>query len=114
MEDKSYLHGIRDSLKESVDFFACQDKFIRESWVVANFLTNLSISFAETDLVRGGDPPDVMRLIETPLPDVTSLAALGYRSVSFLEGHRSCVLCADPNAPSFLHVQPGIIHRTAQ
>lgn len=199
MDDDSYLNGIREGLKESVDFFACQDKFIRESWVVANFLTNMSISFSETDLVRGSDPPDVvfceaqfevkeildkdrkrhieykkalaranlatdpaqlherfspkdisikevfalvysvaenfatqkypcevrknldllcyvnlqdvMRLIETPLPDVTPLAALGYRSVSFLEGHMSCVLCADSNAPSFLHVKPGIIHR---
>ncbi len=199
MDDQSYLSGIRNGLKESVDFFASQDKFIRESWVAANFLTNLSISFAETDFVRGSDPPDVvfrdaqfevkeildkdrrrhaeykealarandatdpaellegyspkdisiqevfalvhsvaadlatrryppkvrkeldllcyvnlqdvMRLVETPFPDVTPLAVLGYRSVSFLEGHRSCVLCAGSSAPSFLHVQTGIIHR---
>jgi hypothetical protein len=54
---------------------------------------------------------DVMRLVETPFPDINPLAALGYRSVSFLQGYRSCVLCADPGAASFLHVQPGIIHR---
>ncbi len=52
-----------------------------------------------------------MRLVETPFPDINPLAALGYRSVSFLQGYRSCVLCADPGAASFLHVQPGIIHR---
>lgn len=199
MNDESYLNSIRHGLKESVVFFASQDKFIRERWVVANFLTNLSISFSDTDLVRGSDPPDVifcdaqfevkeildnsrkrhaeykealvranvatdpsellveyspkdisiqdvfervysvaenfatrkysveirknldllcyvnlqevMHLIETPLPDVTPLAALGYRSVSFMEGHRSCVLYAHSNVPSFLNVQPGIIHR---
>lgn len=200
MDDELYLNSIRGGLKESVDFFASQDKFIRESWVVSNFLTNISVSFSETDLVRGNDPPDVifcdaqfevkeildndrkrhteykkalvrangatdpleliveyspkdisiqdvfslvysvaenfamrkysreirenidllcyvnlrdvMRLIETPLPDVTPLAAFGYRSVSFLEGHRSCVLYANSNAPSFLQLQPEIIHRT--
>jgi hypothetical protein len=199
MDDDSYLNDIRNGLKESVDFFASQDKFIRERWVVANFLTNLSMPFAETDLVRGSDPPDVifrdaqfevkeildkdrkrhaeykqalvrasaatdpaelleeyspkdisiqevyalihsvaadfatrkysrdvrgqidllcyvnledvMGFIETPFPDVTPLAVLGYRSVSFLEEHRSCVLCADPSTPSFLHVPSGIIHR---
>lgn len=201
MDDESYLNSIRGGLKESVAFFASQDKFICESWVVTNFLTNMSVPFAESDLVRGSDPPDVvffnarfevkeildkdrkrhteykmalaranvatdpaelleeyspkdisaqevfalaysvaenlatwkyphevrknldllfyvnlkdvMRLIEMPLPDVKPLAVLGYRSVSFLEGHRSCVLYADPNAPVFLHVRPGIIHRAA-
>jgi hypothetical protein len=199
MNDDSYLNDIRNGLKESVDFFASQDKFIRERWVVAEFLTNLSMPFAEADLVRGSDPPDVifreaqfevkeildkgrkrhaefkqalvqantatdpaelleeyspkdvsiqevyalihsvaadfatrkysrdvrgqidllcyvnledvMGFIETPFPDVTPLALLGYRSVSFLEGHRSCVLCANPSAPSFLRVPPGIIYR---
>lgn len=199
MGDDSYLNNIRKGLNESVDFFASQDKFIREKRVVANFLTNLSIPFAETDLIRGSDPPDVifrdaqfevkeildknrkrhaeykkalvranaatdpaelleeyspkdisiqevyelihsvaadlatrkylcgvrgqidllcyvnledvMDFIEIPFPDVTPLAALGYRSVSFLEGHRSCVLCAASSAPSFLHLPPGIVHR---
>jgi hypothetical protein len=60
MNDDSYLNDIRNGLKESVDFFASQDKFIRERWVVAEFLTNLSMPFAEADLVRGSDPPDVI------------------------------------------------------
>lgn len=199
MDDETYLNESRKGLKESVDYFASQDKFIREKWVVANFLTNLAIPFGEADLVPGDDPPDVifreaqfevkeildegrkrhaeykqalvcanaatdpaelhkgysskdisiqevfslvhsvaadlacrkyspevrrqldllcyvnlqdvMGLIETPFPDVTPLAKLGYRSVSFLDGHCSCILCADPSAPSFLRVQPGIIHR---
>jgi Putative endonuclease, protein of unknown function (DUF1780) len=201
MNNDSYLNDIRNGIKESVDFFASQDKFIRERWVVDEFLINLSMPFAEADLVRGSDPPDVIfrdaqfevkeildegrkrhaefkqalvqanaatdpaelleeyspkdisiqevyalihsraadyairkysrdireqidllfyinledviGFIETPFPDVTPLALLGYRSVSFLEGHRSCVLCANPNAPSFLQVLPGIIHRAA-
>lgn len=199
MNDEMYLNDIRKGLKDSVDFFSDQDKFIRERWVVANFLINMSMPFAETDLVRGSDPPDVvfrdahfeikeildkgrkrhaeykhalarasaaidptglleeylpidisiqdvyemvhsvaadfsirkyspevrrqidllcyvnlknvMGLVESPFPDITPLALLGYRSVSFLEGHRSCILCAAPSAPSFLHVPLGIIHR---
>lgn len=199
MTDDSYINEVRKGLKESVVFFASQDKFVRESWVVAEFLTNLSISFQSADLLRGGDPPDVvfreakfevkeildtdrrrhaeyklalaranaatdpaellqgyspkdisitevfalvhsvaqdfatrryppavrkeldllcyvnlqdvMGLTELPFPDVAPLAEFGYRSVSFLDGHRSCILCAAPNAPSFLHVQPGVIHR---
>lgn len=202
MDDDAYLNDIRKGLKESVDFFSNQDKFIRECWVVSNFLTNLSIPFTETDLVRGTDPPDVvfhdaqfevkeildkgrkrhteykqalvranaatdpeetlemyspkdtsiqevyalvhsvaadfsvrkyspkdrsqmdllcyinlddvMGFLETPFPDVTPLALLGYRSVSFIEGHRSCVLCAGPSAPSFLRTSSGIIHREAR
>lgn len=55
---------------------------------------------------------DIGRIVEKPFPDVTPLKALGYRSVSFLEGYRSCVFCADTKAPSFLHVQPRIIYRT--
>lgn len=201
MDNDFYLNAIRNGLKESVDFFASQDKFIRESWVVVEFLTNLSMPFDDADIVRGSDPPDVIfrdaqfelkeildkgrkrhaefkqalvqanaatnpaellqeyspknisiqevytrihsvaadfaarkysrdireqidllfyvnledviGFIETPFPDVTPLALLGYRSVSFLEGHRSCVLCANSNAPSFLQVPPGIIHRAA-
>ena len=35
--------------------------FLRKlRWVVGSFLKNMSISFAETDLVRGDDPPDVV------------------------------------------------------
>jgi hypothetical protein len=204
MDNDSYLDDIRKGLKESVDFFSSQDKFIRERWIVTEFLTNLSIPFVETDFERpNSDPPDVvfrseaseaqfevkeildkgrrrhdeykqalvranaaihpgdlsqrysptdisllevfdriysvakdfakrkyslevrrqldllcyvnlkdvMLLVETSFPDISPLAALGYRSVSFVQGYRSCVLCADPSAASFLHVQPGIIHR---
>lgn len=199
MSDDEYLKSIREDLKQSVDFFSSRDKFILEKWVVNNFLTNLSIDYGESELLRGGDPPDVifrdaqfevkeimdkgrkrhaefkqalaranvatdpaelleeyspkdltisevydlvytratdlaerkyppqvrkqmdllcyvnlddvMGLIETPYPDVSFLAALGYRSVSFLDGHRSCVFCAKASAPSFLNLHHGIAHR---
>jgi hypothetical protein len=197
-DNKSLLNRI-EGLKISVEFFASHNKICREKWVVAEFLANLSISYNETELVCGSDPPDVIfreaqfevkeimdeglerhreyketlaraktitdtaellefstpkeisiqkvfarihsiaashaskkyspdvrkqldllfyvdlldviDIIETPFPDVTILSELGYRSVSFLESHHSCILCTDPSAPSFLHVQPGIIHR---
>jgi hypothetical protein len=61
MDNDSYLKDIRKGRKESVDFFASQNKFIRESWVVAEFLTNLSIPFIETDFKQCKiDPPDVV------------------------------------------------------
>lgn len=65
----------------------------------------------QLDLLFYVDLLDVFDIIETPFPDITILSELGYRSVSFLEGHHSCILCADPSAPSFIHGQPGIIHR---
>lgn len=65
----------------------------------------------ETDLLCYVNLVDVMRMIETPFPDVSALATLGYRSVSFLDGHRSCVFCAQPSALSFLRVHFGLTHR---
>lgn len=196
-----YLKAIREGLKQSVDYFASQDKFIRESYVVTEFLTNLSIEHAKNELCRADDPPDVvfrdarfevkeildegrrrhadykqslvkalaatdpkdllegytpryitigevydlifnlasdlakrkypptvresldllcyvdldnvMGMVEAPYPDVSTLASLGYRSVSFLDGHRSGVFCAAPNSPVFLHSHLGITHRVA-
>jgi len=66
---------------------------------------------AQIDLLCYVNFVDVMNLIETPLPAVIPLALLGYRSVSILEGHRSCILCSDQSAPSFLQVPPRVIHR---
>ena len=60
MTDDEYLKSIREDLEESVDFFSSQDKFIREKVVVYDFLTNLSIEYEEDELLRGGDPPDVV------------------------------------------------------
>jgi hypothetical protein len=46
---------------------------------------------------------DVSGLQETPFPDLIPIDVLGWRSVSFLMGHRSCVLSVAQSAPSFLH-----------
>ncbi len=45
---------------------------------------------------------NVMGLVETPFPDTADLKKLGWRSVSFVMGHRGCVLTTNNNAPSFL------------
>jgi len=53
--------------------------------------------------------------IEAPFPNVTVLSSLGWRSVSFVKGHRSCVLTATDDAPMFLKNGIGrIVHRNVQ
>ena len=50
--------------------------------------------------------------VETPFPDVTALSLLGWRSVSFVKGHRSSVLTATCNAPNFIRSAVGrVVHR---
>jgi hypothetical protein len=51
----------------------------------------------------------VMGLIEQPLPDTSALSDLGWRSVSFLKGQRSCCLYASDSAPAFLQDAVGRI-----
>lgn len=55
-----------------------------------------------TDLLYYINLQNVMGLIETPFPDTTDLKKLGWRSVSFVMGLRSCVLTTNNNASSFL------------
>jgi hypothetical protein len=53
--------------------------------------------------------------IEVPFPNVTALSSLGWRSVSFAKGFRSCVLTATDNAPIFLRSSVGrIVHRNVE
>jgi Putative endonuclease, protein of unknown function (DUF1780) len=50
--------------------------------------------------------------IETPYPDVTTLTAFGWRSISFIKGYRSCVLTAADDAPASIRNAIGrIVHR---
>jgi Putative endonuclease, protein of unknown function (DUF1780) len=67
---------------------------------------------ANLDLLFYINYKDVMGLTELPFPDVTELRAQPWRSVSFILGHRACVLVARPDAPTFLRaVQGTIVHR---
>ena len=51
----------------------------------------------------------------TPFPDVAALSALGWRSVSFVKGNRSCVLLATPGAPNFIRNAVGrVVHRNVE
>ena len=55
---------------------------------------------------------DVSGLREAPFPDLAPIDVLGWRSVSFLMGYRSCTLSVSANAPSFLHeALKRIVHR---
>lgn len=57
---------------------------------------------ASTDLLYYVNLQDVMGLSETPFPDTTELGALGWRSVSFVMGHRSCVLTTKLDASDII------------
>lgn len=55
---------------------------------------------------------DVSGLRETPFPDAAPIDKLGWRSVSFLMGYRSCALSLAEDAPSFLSsAHQRIVHR---
>ena len=67
---------------------------------------------ANLDLLFYVNYEDVMGLLEVPFPDVAELRAQPWRSVSFIIGHRACVLVAQPHAPSFIRAAQGkIVHR---
>lgn len=51
-------------------------------------------------------------LDEVPFPNTDTLASHGWRSVSFLKGHRSCTLVAQSDAPTFITGALGtVVHR---
>lgn len=53
--------------------------------------------------------------IEAPFPDTSTLETLGWRSVSFIKGYRSCILIATDGAPAFIRNAVGrIAHRDAE
>lgn len=47
-------------IKQSISLFSNSGRTKRESWVVAEFLRNLGISFKDNDLISGSNPPDVI------------------------------------------------------
>ncbi len=201
MTDEEYLEAQRKARAESVEFFRASNKPERERWVVREFVTNLGLVFADSEIRSSDqDPPDVQfreanfeikeilsqgrrrhreykdglqkalgatspsdlvetytprdvavfdvcggvyfeakalaelkyaastrkaldllfyvnitdvsGLQETPFPDLEPIDKLGFRSVSFLMGYRSCTLSAAANTPSFLHsALKRIVHR---
>lgn len=65
---------------------------------------------ASFDLLVYANLQHVERIIETPLGELTSLRAQGWRSVSFLKGSAtSCVLIVRDDAPEFLRSRRGLL-----
>lgn len=64
---------------------------------------------ASLDLLFYVNIKHVMSVIEKPFPDTSELAGFGWRSVSFVNGQRSCCLYASTLAPSFIHAACGKI-----
>ncbi len=60
MTDEEYLAAVRKAREESVRFFSPKNRRERELWVANEFLTNLGITFDQSELVHiKDDPPDV-------------------------------------------------------
>src|SRR5260221_391292 len=63
MTDEEYLDAQRKARAESVEYFRSGNKSERERWVVREYLSNLGLSVAESELVSSPqDPPDVLYL----------------------------------------------------
>ncbi len=55
----------------------------------------------------------VMEVTEEPFPDVSGMRTHQWRSISFVEGYRSCCFTTEADAPSFLCSALGkIVHRS--
>lgn len=61
MSDEEFLAERRSALRESVAFFTSANKPERERITCTDFLRNLSVSFAESEVTSSADePPDVV------------------------------------------------------
>jgi hypothetical protein len=61
MSDKEFLSDRRAALRESVEFFSSANKPQRERITCIDFLCNLALPFAESEVVSSADePPDVV------------------------------------------------------
>lgn len=60
MTDEEFLEDRRNALRESIDYFSSKNKAERERWVCHEFVKNLGLSYAESEVVTPSDePPDV-------------------------------------------------------
>ena len=60
MSDEDYLASVRKAREESVKFFGAANKPERERWVANEFLGNLGVEFAESEIQCVADePPDI-------------------------------------------------------
>ena len=119
-----YKEGLEEALAATVpaDFLECYtppkcatlaEIYERVMNVVSGLLTKYAPTTCRNlDLLFYVNLDDVMGLVETPFPDVTSLRLQPWRSVSFQMGRRTCVLVARDDAPDFLRAAMGrVTHR---
>ena len=61
MTDEEFLEDRRKALRESVEYFSAKNKPERERWVCHEFVQNLGLSYADSEVVTPEDePPDVV------------------------------------------------------
>lgn len=101
---------LKDFTPKSITICEVYDEVLKRASALAACKYPASVRQA-MDLLYYINLQDVMGLVEEPYPDVGPLADLGFRSVSFLDGHRSCILCSSSAAPSVLAGKLGIFHR---
>ena len=59
-DEQEFLKERQQALRESIKFFAPEQKVERETWVCSAFLQNLGIQHAEAELIpEPSDPPDI-------------------------------------------------------
>jgi hypothetical protein len=69
---------------------------------------------ADTDLLLYVNLQGVTEITEHPYPDVSALESAGWRSISFVDGQRSCCLYAHASAPDFIRQAVGHISHLHQ
>jgi len=108
-EYKQELENARKAknAQELLSMFTPIDKTIQEIYQLCLEATRALIKYppamrASTDLLFYVNLEHVMELFETPYPDTTELESCGWRSVSFVMGHRSHVFTTKLDAPGIL------------
>jgi len=108
-EYKAELESTRKatSAQELLRLYRPIDKSIKDIYKLCLEATRALTKYpaavrASTDLLYYVNLQHVVGLFETPFPDATELELLGWRSVSFVMGHRSCVFTTRLDASDIL------------
>ncbi len=114
---KEELENARKAIgaQELLSMYRPVDKTIQEIYQLCLDATRALIKYppavrAATDLLFYVNLQHVMGLFETPYPDITELESCGWRSVSFVMGHRSHTFTTKLDAPDVFVKSAHTVH----